>query len=201
VLAQHVRTHSGLGREALRRKDLQQARSSFEEALLSPPNLSEAKHLLANQSDIHYWLGVACNAMGEHSAARKHWHAAAVFQGDFQGMRVQTFSEISYFSALAWGHLGQQGKKEKLLRELLAFAQNLQKTEAKIDYFATSLPTMLLFEDDIQLRQETTALLLQAQARLGLGQTIKAKALFKEVLKRDPNNALAIELLNSPPET
>jgi tetratricopeptide (TPR) repeat protein len=200
VLAQHVRTRLGLGREALRRNDLQQARSSFEEALLSPLNLSEAKHLLANQSDIHYWLGVACDALGDHSAARKHWRAAAVFQGDFQGMRVQAFSEMSYFSALAWGRLGRQQKKEKLLRELLAFAQNLQKAEAKIDYFATSLPTMLLFEDDIQLRQETTALLLQAQARLGLGQTIKAKALFKDVLKRDPNNALAIELLNSPPE-
>ena len=72
--------------------------------------------------------------------------------------------------------------------------------EAKVDYFATSLPTMLLFEDDIQLRQETLALLLEGQAWLGLRQMARAKALFKEVLKRDPNNALATEFSDSPPE-
>ena len=31
----------------------------FEEALTAPENLGEAKHVLANQSDIHYWLGIA----------------------------------------------------------------------------------------------------------------------------------------------
>ena len=36
---------------------------------------------------------------------------------------------------------------------------------------------MLLFDDDIQFRQETTALFLQSQARLGLGQTARAKSL------------------------
>jgi predicted Zn-dependent protease len=77
---------------------------------------------------------------------------------------------------------------------LLAYARKLQKTEAKIDYFATSLPTMLLFEDDLQLRQETTALFLEAQARLGLGQTSRARTLLRTVLERDPNHPLAADL-------
>jgi len=47
--------------------------------------------------------------------------------------------------------------------------KNCTRTQARIDYFATSLPTMLIFEDDIQFRQDTTAIFLQAQARLGLG--------------------------------
>ncbi len=75
--------------------------------------------------------------------------------------------------------LGQTAKAKKLFRDLLAYAEKLAKTPAKIDYFATSLPTMLLFDDDLQFRQETTALFLQAQAHLGLGQKAKAKRLLQ----------------------
>jgi hypothetical protein len=78
---------------------------------------------------------------------------------------------------------------------LLAHAQALQKAEARIEYSATSLPTMLLFEDDLQARQETKALFLQAQALLGLGKRGRARALLRSVLKRDPNHGLAADLL------
>ena len=55
---------------------------------------------------------------------------------------------------------------------------------------------MLLFEDDLQFRQETTALFLQAQAHLGLGRRSKALALLKIVLQRDPNHPLAADFLS-----
>jgi hypothetical protein len=54
---------------------------------------------------------------------------------------------------------------------------------------------MLLFDDDLQFRQATTALFLQAQAQLGLEKKAKAKALLQPVLRRDPNHALAADLL------
>jgi len=78
---------------------------------------------------------------------------------------------------------------------LLAYARKLQAAPAKIDYFATSLPTMLIFDDDLQFRQETTALFLQAQAHLGLGRRTKARTLLQTVLHRDPNHALAADFL------
>jgi hypothetical protein len=81
------------------------------------------------------------------------------------------------------------------LRELLAYARELQKARANIDYFATSLPSMLLFDDDLQFRQETTALFIQAQAQLGLGKTKIARSLLQTTLRRDPNHALAADLL------
>jgi hypothetical protein len=54
---------------------------------------------------------------------------------------------------------------------------------------------MLLFDDDLQFRQETTALFLQAQAQLGLGKKAQAKSLVQTVLQRDPNYAMAADLL------
>jgi tetratricopeptide (TPR) repeat protein len=195
ALGQHVRTQLALGREALAHQDFICAANHFENALASPENLGEAKHLLANQSDIHYWLGVALDFLGEKKSTRQHWLAAADFKGDFQEMSVRAFSGMTFYSALALERLGQKSKAKKLLLELSAYAEKLVKTRAKIDYFATSLPTMLLFNDDLQFRQETAALFLQAQAKLGLGNKAHSRELLKKVLRRDPNHALAADLL------
>jgi len=195
-LGQHIRSELAVGRAALANHDFVTARSHFERALTSPRNLSEAKHLLANQSDINYWLGCACAAAGDGKSARHYWSSAANFKGDFQEMSVRAFSEITYYSALALEKLGQRAKAQQLFRDLLNYARKLQKKPATIDYFATSLPTMLLFDEDLQFRQETTALFLQAQAYLGLGRRTKARALLQAVLDRDPNHALGADFLS-----
>ena len=197
ALGQHVRTHLILGRRAFSAKKYSDAIRSFSDARSAPENLGEAKHLLANQSDIHLWLGRAYSAAGDPARANSHWTLAAEARGDFQAMSVRAFSEMTYFSALALAHLGQKARSRRLLLDLLAHAQSLADTPAVIDYFATSLPTLLLFDDDLTARQKTTALLLEAQARLGLGQTARARALFTIVLRRDPAHPTAADLLRS----
>jgi tetratricopeptide (TPR) repeat protein len=102
---------------------------------------------------------------------------------------------MTYYSALSLEKLDERAKAGKLFKDLLDFAKALRNAPAKIDYFATSLPTLLLFDDDLQFRQETTALFLEAQAFLGLGKAAKAKALLHRVLERDPNHAPAADLL------
>jgi len=194
-LAQHVRAQLALGREAFERHDYRCAANHFEQALVAPRNLGEARHLLANQSNAHYWAGMANQLLGERAKAEQHWLTAATFEGDFQSMSVRAFSEMTFYSALSCEQLGRKKQAKQLLGGLLAFAERLRLSQAKIDYFATSLPTLLLFEDDPRFRQETTALLLQAQALLGLGKKLRAKSLLRNVLQRDPNHALAADLL------
>ena len=195
ALGQYVRAHLVLGRRKLSAGDCVAAITHFEKALGSPENLAEAKHLLANQSDIHFWLGEAFKHSGESKSAQSHWKAAAEFRGDFQQMSVRSFSEMTYYSALSWHRLGKPARAKQLLEDLLAYAKALEKEIAKIDYFATSLPTMLLFDDDLQARQVTTARFLQAQALFGLGRKHKALTLLRDVLARDPNHALAVDML------
>jgi tetratricopeptide (TPR) repeat protein len=195
-LGQHVRSQLALGQVALTHQDAVAARAHFERALRSPPNLSEAKHLLANQSDIYYWLGCACAAAADLKSARRYWSTAANFKGDFQEMSVRAFGEMTYYSAVSREKLGQRKEAKQLFRDLLAYAREVQKQPSKIDFFATSLPTMLLFDDDLRFRQETTALFLQAQAHLGLGRRTKARRLLQTVLHRDPNHALGADFLS-----
>ena len=134
-------------------------------------------------------------AAGDVASARRHWLSAAQFKGDFQEMSVRTFSEMTYYSALSWQKLGQGGKAKKLLQALADYSRQLQRTEARIDYFATSLPTMLLFNDDLTQRQQTTGLFLQAQAQLGLGRRQAGQQTLRSVLRLDPNHPLASDLL------
>jgi predicted Zn-dependent protease len=108
---------------------------------------------------------------------------------------VQPFSEMTYWSALAYARLGQKAESKRLLKGLLAHAEALAWKPAVIDYFATSLPAMLLFEEDLAFQQETAARFLEAQARLGLGQEAHARQLLLEVLRREPSHALAQDLL------
>lgn len=195
VLGQHARTHLALGRNALAEKNPEKARQLFEAALNCPQNLGEAKHLLANQSDIYYWIGVAFDALGDPASARQRWERAARQHGDFQEMYVKSYSEMTYYNALALKRLNRMKEAEALLRSLLTYAESLARQPAKIDYFATSLPTMLLFDDDLERRQQTTATFLQAQAWLGLGDAEKAQRLIHQVLESDRNHPLAADLL------
>lgn len=191
ALAQHVRSHVALGREALAGARANEAFAHFEEALNSPPNLGEAKHLLANQSNVYFWLGVAASALDDSEAAEAWWTKAARSVGDFQQMSVTPYSELTYYNAMALEKLGKNVEAEQLLTELQQYANKLMQREPKIDYFATSLPSMLLFNDNLQQRNRLTALFLQAQAAAGLGDVDQASRLLDEVLAADPNHAWA----------
>ncbi|PRW32971.1 TPR repeat-containing isoform B [Chlorella sorokiniana] len=166
ALAQHVRCHLALARTALAAGQAEEAVQLCQAAMESPANLGEAKHLLANDSDVRYALGCALAAAGRQEEADEQWRAAAEFEGDFQSMAVCPFSEQTLFSALALRKLGREEDAHALLERLLEHAQVLAESQARVDYFATSLPAMLLFHDDLQERQETKALFLEAQARL-----------------------------------
>ena len=109
-------------------------------------------------------------------------------------MRVRTFSEMTYWSALALRRLGRNDEADALLAAVLAYAEALEKKTPTIDYFATSLPAMLLFDEDLGKRQHITAMFLRAQALLGLGRHAEAQAALDEVLRLDRSHAAARDL-------
>jgi len=196
ALGQHVRTHLALGRRALGQGDAKRAEQFFAAALRAPENLSEANHPLANQSSIYYWLGVAQDAAGDAKSARENWERAASHRGDFQRMRVTMFSELTLYNALAMMRLGRRDDAAEVLRNLFAHAETLKTETPKLDYFATSLPQMLLFGDNAPKRSAVAATFLEAQARLGLGDVDASRNLLHRVLELDRSHAAAADLLS-----
>jgi hypothetical protein len=191
VLGEYVRTQLSLARRALAAGDSGKAKQLLEAALAPPESLGEARHPLANQSDVYYWLGVASEP---DPSAGEWFERAAKSRGDFQEMSVRSASEMTYYSALALKRLGRIEESRNLLRELKAYALRLRRETPRVDYFATSLPAMLLFHDDLTLRNRITSLFLDAQSQLGLGQKAKAQKLLKEVLALDRNHPMASDL-------
>jgi tetratricopeptide (TPR) repeat protein len=197
VLAQFVRANLLLGQKALARQEPQAAICRFESAWNLPESLGEAKHLLMNLSMIDYWLGVAHAANGDDNQAFLHWERAAMVQTDFQQMQVHSISDTTYWSAKALSQLGRKNEAKKVFQEIYDYSLKLERQTSQIDYFATSLPTMLLFEEDLDLRQKISARFLQAQALLGLGQVSEGAALLNEVRTLDANHLGAADLLSA----
>src|SRR5581483_12458975 len=108
-----------------------------------------------------------------------------------------SISETTYWSALSLRKLGREKEASELLRAIDSYASELERQTPQIDYFATSLPAMLLFDEDLKERQKITALFLHAQAQLGLGHVRAARRLLEEVLEKDHGHTGAIDLLAS----
>ena len=195
VLSQYVRAHVLLAHRSLQRREHPDAIASLVAASNPPENLSEAKHLLMNLSMIDYWLGVAHHDAGNRGEAERHWTLAARQRGDFQQMQTRSVSENTYWSACALRRLGREQDALDAFRRILDYAAELERQTPKIDYFATSLPAMLLFDEDIELRQTITARFLEAQARLGLNEEAEGLRLLEEVLAMDNAHSGAIDLL------
>ena len=174
VLAQYTRAHLALGWAALA-GGRQQAYNSkvvvlehAEKAFDTPENLGEAYHLLQAKADVNYLKGLALRGLGRETEAKAAFKAAADEVGDFQSMAVTEYSELSYWRGLALAALGRKKEAKALFKGMKTFAEKGLKTPFKIDYFATSLPLLLIFDDDLEAVKNDRMRNLVALAEKGL---------------------------------
>lgn len=64
-------------------------------------------------------------------------------------MALAEHSELSYYRGLSLLELGRTHEARALFEDFKVFAECELETEAEIDYFDTSLPMLLVFEDDL----------------------------------------------------
>jgi hypothetical protein len=93
--------------------------------------------------------------------------------------------------------LGNRESAETIFSSLAEFAARQMETVPSIDYFATSLPNLLLFDDDLPKRNRIDSLLLIALANDGLGREEEALLQLEAVVSEDPNHMFAAEMLDS----
>jgi hypothetical protein len=82
-----------------------------------------------------------------------------------------------------------------VLSSLSDSARTQLKTKPRIDYFATSLPNLLLFDDDLDKRNRIESMLLSALAKHGLGEVESAVLDLQQLNAEDPNHLLVAEML------
>jgi tetratricopeptide (TPR) repeat protein len=116
-------------------------------------------------------------------------------QGDFLQMSVRLISDMTFWTAMAQERLGRNEEARQIYEQIYEYSKQLEAQTPKIDYFATSLPTMLLFDEDLEARNKREARFLRAQAAFGMKHFEEAEALLKQVLQLDRNHMAATDLL------
>jgi tetratricopeptide (TPR) repeat protein len=185
VSAQWVLAHVRLAQAAIEAGDPDRAAVLLEKALTRPDNLGEGKSPLEPENEIHYHLGLAHRAAGRDGDAGTWLKWAAAYQGD----KGAPAGEAAYWRALAMRALGDEAGATALLEDLLRSARRRARQPQRIDYFATSLPTFLIFEDDLDLRNRTGCRYLEGLALAGLGRGRAAVAVLRDVLDLDVDHA------------
>ncbi len=152
-----------------------------------PHNLGEGKLYGAQENDIFYWLGCAYAGLNDKENAVLYWNkatigltepGAAVFYNDQQPDKI-------FYQGLAWEKLGNRVYGDEIFSKLVKYGQAHQDDEVRIDYFAVSLPDLLIFEDDLEKRNYMHCKYITGLGHLGLKQFKEAEENFNTVLKED----------------
>jgi tetratricopeptide (TPR) repeat protein len=194
VSGQYIITCVELAKKALAAQRYNEAIQLLKDAEIYPQNLGEGKLFGARENDIHFWLGCAYGELGHHQQASHYWNlaasgetepAAAIFYND------QSPDKIAY-QAFALLKLNQPTEAVQRLNRLVSYAQQHMHDEVKIDYFAVSLPDLVIFDDDLNKRNRIHCLYMEGLGYLGLQQWRQAKKCFELVLELDESHQGAL---------
>lgn len=192
VVGQYLIAHLELAKDAIDAGQYEKALQLLHEAEHYPSNIGEGKLSGAQENDIHYLKGLAYEKSGEQDKATQNFKLAtegisepvqAIFYNDPQPDKI-------FYQGLAWLKLNESEKATNIFDRLISFGKKHLNDDISIDYFAVSLPDLLVFDADLNLRNKIHCLYLQGLGKLGLGngELEDAEALFDEVLALDVNH-------------
>lgn len=184
---QYVYSLVELGKIDLENKQYQFAIDKLKQAQAYPINLGEGKLPGTQENDIFYWLGCAYDGLGQEDAANTYWTkatvglaepAAAMFYNDQQPDKI-------FYQGLAWEKLGKEHVAQRIFNNLVRYGLDHQNDEVRIDYFAVSLPDLLIFDDDLNKRNFIHCQYILGLGLLGLRRLAEAEKAFLTVLEED----------------
>ncbi len=192
VVGQYLICHLELAKKSITDSMYKEALTLLTEAEHYPQSLGEGKLYGAQENDIHYLKGCAYEGLGQLEHAKEYFKKAtvglsepaqAIYYNDQQPDKI-------FYQGLAWKKLGQITNAEKIFKRLISFGESHMDDKIKIDYFAVSLPDLLVFDLDLNLRNKNHCHYLIGLGCLGLnhGKQKEAERHFNIVLKNDINH-------------
>jgi len=152
VPAQYQRARVALAQQAMTACDPQKAVALLEQCLVYPHHLGEGKLHNAQDNDFYYYMGCAYEQMGQMEEARKCWNKAT--EGPTEPAAAMYYNDANpnkiYFAGLAYHKLGQDDKAKGIFHRLISYGEKHIFDEVKMDYFAVSLPDLLIWDGDLQ---------------------------------------------------
>ena len=193
VPAQYQFCRVELAKKALDKKNYEEAISLLQECLEYPPHLGEGKLYGAQENDFYYYLGIAYDAMGQQENARECWTEAT--KGPQEPAPAMYYNDAKpdkiFYAALAYRKLGDDAKANGLCYKLINYGKQHIFEKQTMDYFAVSLPDLLIWEDSLDVKNRIHCLYMLALGYEGMGDYEKAERYFAEVKSMDINHKRA----------
>ena len=130
-----------------------------------PANLGEGRHPAFPMAERLVLLGDARRAAGDEEGARSAWESARAHSP--LAVADRPAEESDYWTGVAHLRLGELDAAAAVWDRLDLRADELDRTKDPVDYFATSLPELLLFDVDTQLARSAQAERLRELAASG----------------------------------
>lgn len=183
-----------LGRASIRQKDYLQAKDYLERALTYPENMGEGKLEGTKDNHIYYYLGCVYEHLNDQEMAKRCFGLAARGTEEPAGMMYyyDQPADMILYQGLSYTKLGQPVAGKARFHKLVDYGEKHLFDQMRIEYFAVSIPDFLIFEDDLNQKNQAHCYYLIGLGSLGLGDGKRAKEAFDEVLRRDPNHMNAI---------
>ncbi|MCX6307367.1 MAG: DUF5107 domain-containing protein, partial [Bacteroidia bacterium] len=179
-----------LAKESIAKEEYSRTIELLNECLDYPHNLGEGKLDGTQENDFHYFLGCAYEGMGLLEEARKYWAlakegitepAAAIFYNDQKPDKI-------FYQGLALLKLGREEEAYSRFNNLIRFGEKHLEEHIKLDYFAVSLPDLLIWEDDLTFRNKIHCHYMIGLGFLGLNEIEEAKTNLSIASKMDSNH-------------
>ncbi len=187
VTGQYVLAYEQLGRGFLEKGNFNEAIQAFRKAQIYPENLGEGKLSGTRENNIHYYLGVAFEKSGDHDQAQHYFKMAASgqYKPSLSMYYYDKASDMIYYQGLALKKLGREKEAQSKFNELIDYGEKHLFDAVKLDYFAISLPDFLVFDDDLQKKNQVNCHYLMGLGLMGLGKVKEANEHFRKVLDLD----------------
>jgi tetratricopeptide (TPR) repeat protein len=169
---------------------LEKAICLLEECLEYPPHLGEGKLYGAQENDFYYLLGIAYDALGQKEKARECWEAAT--KGPQEPAAAMYYNDAKpdkiFYQGMALRKLGREDEAHGRFFKLINYGKQHIYDKVVMDYFAVSLPDLLIWEDSLDMKNLIHCKYMLALGYYGMGDKEKALRYLSEVEELDNNH-------------
>ncbi|RYG06022.1 MAG: tetratricopeptide repeat protein [Chitinophagaceae bacterium] len=194
IVLQFCTSHIELAKQALENNDPEAALSLLNALDQYPENLGEGKLPGKPENDLFYWKAIAYRMMNKETEALDAFDEAkkgdttphqAIFYNDPQPENI-------FYNAKAQEATGNKAFADELFNNLVKFGESHLDDQIRIDYFAVSLPELMVFDQDLDRKNMIHCIYVMGLGYLGLGDKARADDCFAKVLSHDVNHIGAI---------
>ena len=199
IPTQYILANVELAKKMLGEKKPENAIEYLENAKIYPENVGEGKLSGAQENNIDYYLGCVYEMMGDSDKEKQAFENASL--GLSEPTSAMFYNDqpphMIFYQGLALLKLGEYDKALSRFNKLVDYGEKHIYDEQSIDYFAVSLPDFLVFEDDLNKKNEIHCNYMMGLGHIGLEDKKRAKQYLRKALELEPNHqgaALHLEL-------